>query len=181
MYLKNMGRNLLIIFLVLCCQAIEVSSASEEYVLGAGDVISITVFNESDMSISNVRIPKSGFVTFPYIGDIKATDVTLKTLKKRLIKQLKDGYLKKPQLVISIDEYRKFFINGQVKSPGGYPYVEGLTVRKAISIAGGLTDRASMAKASILREGKKKPEKLIGSIDRKMGPGDVLTIGESLF
>lgn len=171
----------MLIIIVLLQIGTTSNAYAEDYILGAGDTISVTVFNETDMSLPSVRIPKSGSITFPYIGDINVSGLTLEELKKKLIKKLKDGYLKKPQLVISIDTYRSFFVNGEVKAPGGYPYVEDLTVRKAIAIAGGLTDRASLSKMSLLKEGGGKASKIANSLDLKMNPGDVLTIGESLF
>ena len=155
--------------------------ADDDYILGPGDVISVNIFNESDMSVKGVRLSKTGVVTFPYIGDMKVTGLTLSTLKKKLLKKLKNGYLKHPQLVISIDQYRQFFVNGQVNNPGGYPYVEGLTIRKAITIAGGITDKASLSKILLLKEGHSIPLRLVRTLDKKIGPGDVLTIGESLF
>ena len=176
-----MNKRILYFLTILIFPCIGEGGSSDEYILGPGDVISISVFNEPDMSISEIRLPKSGVVTFPYIGDIKITGYSANGLKNILVKKLKNGYLKKPQLVISIDEYRHFFVNGQIKSPGGYPYVEGLTIRKAITIAGGLTDKASLAKLSLLKEGQKVPKRLGKSLEKKMGPGDVLTVGESLF
>jgi len=152
-----------------------------EYKLGPGDKISVTVYNESDLSISNVKIPKDGVISFPLLGEIKVSGNSLSSLKSNITKLLKDGYLKKPQIVISINEYRPFFINGQVKQPGGYPYVESLTVRKAIAIAGGLTDRASVAKIGLVPEGKVRSRTLRNGLDKPVNPGDIITIGESLF
>lgn len=160
---------------------ISTSVQSEEYILGAGDVISVTVFNEEDMSVPKIRVPKVGKVTFPFIGDVKVLGLTVRKLKKVLVKRLKNGYLKKPQLVINIIEYRPFFINGEVRSPGGYPYVEGLTIRKAIALAGGLTDRASIKKIGLVEEKNRKKRKRVKSLDVFMNPGDILTIGEALF
>ena len=156
-------------------------AVAEEYKLGAGDTISVTVFNEPDMSISRVRVPNVGKVTFPYIGDVNVSGLTIRKLKAVLVKRLKKGYLKKPQLVISIIEYRPFFVNGEVNSPGGYPYVEGLTIRKAIAISGGLTDRASLKKISLISENGTKKRQLTKSLEALMKPGDILTIGEALF
>lgn len=154
---------------------------SSEYKLGAGDTISITVFNEVDMSVPSVRITKVGKITFPLVGDVKVAGLTVRQLKKSLTKRLKDGYLKKPQLVISIIQYRPFFVNGEVKAPGGYPYVEGLTIRKAIAISGGLTDRASLKKIGLISEKSNKRKKTVKSLETIMKPGDILTIGEALF
>lgn len=177
----NNGSSIFALIMMLNLMFFNVSASAEEYVLGPGDSISVNVYNESDLSISNVKIPKDGKISFPLIGDVKAAGKTLRSLKKTLIKKLKNGYLKKPQLVVAIENYRPFFVNGQVNSPGGYPYVEGLTVRKAIAIAGGLTERAAISKMSLVREGKKKPKKIRNQMDKSMGPGDILAIGESLF
>jgi len=154
---------------------------SSEYVLSSGDTVSVTVFNEPEMSVPSVRVPKVGKVTFPLIGDVKVSGLTIRKLKKILTKRFKDGYLKNPQLVISILKYRPFFVNGEVKSPGGYPYVEGLTIRKAIAISGGLTDRASLKKIGLISEKSKKKRKYEKSLETVMKPGDILTIGEALF
>ncbi|MBE9490386.1 MAG: polysaccharide export protein [Bacteroidetes bacterium] len=170
-----------LIFMVIFISISFVNVSAGEYKLGAGDVISIVVFNEEDFSVPKIRVPKEGKVTFPFVGDIKITGLTIRKLKKFLVKRLKDGYLKKPQLVVNILQYRPFFVNGEVNSPGGYPFVEGLTVRKAIAISGGLTDRASLKKISLVIEGAKKRKKINKSLDVFMMPGDVLTIGEAMF
>jgi protein involved in polysaccharide export with SLBB domain len=82
---------------------------------------------------------------------------------------------------VSIDEYRNFFVNGQVEKPGGYPYSPGLTVRKAISIAGGFKERAARDKISIIRDddSTQTPKK----VDQNaiVFPGDILTVEESFF
>jgi len=177
------AKNLKIIYSITFIALIMLSTFANaaEYKLNSGDTISIIVFNEEDMTVRNVRVPKQGVITFPYLGEIKVSGLTLRKLKKKLVKKLKKGYLKKPELVINIESYRPFFVNGQVNSPGGYPYVDGLTVRKAIAIAGGLTDRASLKKVSLVVEGKKASKKIDKSLDVSMNAGDVLTIGESLF
>ena len=61
---------------------------------------------------------------------------------------LRDGYLRHPAVAVALKEYRLHFVHGEVHKPGGYPYREGLTVEKAIVLAGGLTERASKRKGS---------------------------------
>lgn len=68
---------------------------------------------------------------------------TLEEVKTTIHDGLLDGYLINPNVSVSILEYRPFFVNGQVMKPGSYPYHPGLTVNKAITIAGGFTERAS--------------------------------------
>jgi polysaccharide export outer membrane protein len=72
-------------------------------------------------------------------------------------------------------------MNGMVKSPGAFPYQPGLTVRKAVSLAGGLQDRASMRKMFVIRgdDSAQKSEKV--DMETRVFPGDVITIEESFF
>ncbi|MCA3033625.1 MAG: SLBB domain-containing protein, partial [Rhodocyclaceae bacterium] len=73
------------------------------------------------------------------------------------------------------------FVNGQVEKPGGYPYVPGLTVRKAISIAGGFKERASKEKINVIREDDVKGNATRIALDAPVQPGDILTVEESFF
>jgi len=175
---KNICKIVCILFVILLYSG---NIYCDEYKLGAGDSIEFSVFDEPDMRVPKLHISKVGKVSFPYIGDIKVVGLTVRKLKKLLVKRYKDGYLKNPQIVINIISYRPFFVNGEVSSPGGYPYVEGLTIRKAIAIAGGLTDRASLKKVSLMSESSSNVRRLKKSLDVSMKPGDILTIGEALF
>jgi len=102
-------------------------------------------------------------------------------LEVLLTKRLLDGYLKKPKVTVSVIEYRPFYVHGEVKKPGGYPYTNNMTVEKAIVVAGGLTERASKGKISILRESE--PQKMLKSVGLNVAvrPGDIITVGESFF
>ena len=82
---------------------------------------------------------------------------------------------------MAIEEYRNFFVNGMVEKPGGYPFAPGLTVRKAISIAGGFKERASREKINVIRDDdpKQTPRKV--DLSSAVLPGDILTIEESFF
>ena len=64
-------------------------------------------------------------------------------------------------LVVEPQDY-KFYASGEVKNPGGYPYKEGLTVHKALAMAGGLTEKAERGDVHILRAGKGQEETLVG-------------------
>jgi len=80
---------------------------------------------------------------------------------------------------VAILEFRLFFISGQVKRPGGYPYVQGLSVRKAIALAGGMTVRGSNKKINKILE--QTGEEVKVDINSKVAPGDTLYIGETFF
>jgi polysaccharide export outer membrane protein len=113
------------------------------YRLGAGDVISIYVVGEDDLKRERVRLNDAATIQYPVLGEIRILGLTIGELEQRITSGLKGRYLVNPKVVVNIEEYRPFFINGEVGKPGGYPYVPGLTLLKAITIAGGFKDRAS--------------------------------------
>jgi polysaccharide export outer membrane protein len=151
------------------------------YRLGAGDTISIRVVGEDDLRREHLRLSDAGTVSFPVLGEIKVKGMTVGELQAYITNGLKGGYLVHPQVTVSIDEYRSFFVNGMVEKPGGYPFSPGLTVRKAISIAGGFKERASRDKINIIHDDdpKQTPRKV--DLNSPVLPGDILTVEESFF
>ena len=158
--------------------------SSVGYKLGAGDMISIHVYDEEGLSLE-LRIGLSGEISYPLLGDVAVFGLTPKQLEKKLTLGLKGPYLIDPSVNVSILEYRPFYVIGQVKKPGSYPFHPGLTVDKAISIAGGFTERASKSSIFIMHddsrgatnEQKKTEVKLFDVIQ----PGDVVTVDQSFF
>lgn len=151
------------------------------YKLGSGDVISIRVFGEEDFTREKVRLNDAGTVPFPVLGEIAVLGRTVGEIERLITEKLKDGYLVNPKVTVWIEEYRSFFINGMVERPGAYPYQPGLTVRRAVSIAGGFKERASQSKMFVVREKdvRQKPTKV--ELQSEVGPGDTITIEESFF
>ena len=89
-------------------------------------------------------------------------------------------YLKKPDITITIVEYRQFYVNGEVDKPGGYSYREGMTVQRAITLAGGFTERASRNNIKLVREGSNGAA-INADFSTPVEPGDVITVEESFF
>ena len=157
------------------------SSELSVYKLGVGDVISVQVVGEDELKREKVRLSDAGTLSFPYLGEIRVRGMTVGTLEEFITKGLKGRYLLNPQVTVTIHEYRNFFVNGQVDKPGGYPFVPGLTVRKAISMAGGFKERASKEKINVIREDDVKgvPQKV--PLEAPVQPGDIITVEESFF
>ena len=151
-----------------------------KYRLGAGDVISINVLGEDDLKLK-VRLTDAGTIQYPVLGEIRVRGMTMGDLVKHITEGLKGRYLVDPKVTASVDEYRPFFINGEVYRPGGYPFVPGLTVFKAVSIAGGFKDRASKSKMFVIRDGSSSKQRENVQLDTGVFPGDILTIEESFF
>lgn len=151
------------------------------YELASGDVISIKVYGEDELTFENVLLTDAGTVSFPFLGEVNARGKTIAQLVQLITSGLKDGYLVNPRVTISINEYRKFFVNGAVEKPGGYPFQPGLTLRKAIAIAGGLTERGSETKIYIIKDRDPDKESQKTTLDAPILPGDIVTVEESFF
>jgi len=149
-----------------------------DYLLDSGDRISIKVFGEEELS-AEFTLSDAGTISYPFLGEIRARDMTIGSLSRLITNQLADGYIVNPSVNIEVIGYREFYINGQVEDPGAYPYQPGLTLQKAVALAGGYTERASGSKLYVLREGTSKRQKIRNNAN--IQPGDVITIEESFF
>jgi polysaccharide export outer membrane protein len=158
-------------------QAPELSS----YKLGSGDMISVRVLGEDDLKREKVRLSDAGTLSFPVLGEIKVKGMTVGALEDYITKGLKGRYLLNPQVTVAIEEYRNFYVNGMVEKPGGYPFSPGLTVRKAITLAGGFKERASREKINVIRDDDPKQTARRVEMSTAIFPGDILTIEESFF
>ncbi len=151
------------------------------YKLGVGDVISVQVVGEEDLKREKVRLSDAGTLSFPYLGEIRVRGLTVGELESFITKGLQGRYLLNPQVTVTMHEYRNFFVNGLVEKPGGYPFIPGLTVRKAISIAGGFKERAAKERINVIHEDDLKGNAKRISLDSAVKPGDILTVEESFF
>jgi polysaccharide export outer membrane protein len=120
-------------------------------------------------------------ISYPFLGDITVQGLTPREVELHIINGLKGDYLINPKVSVEIIEYRPFYVNGEVAEPGGFPYQPGITVRKAISIAGGFTERASASKIYVIREGRSDDRPARVRLDEKVGPGDIITVEQSFF
>lgn len=152
-----------------------------QYRLAAGDVIRINVFGEKELSIEEIRLTDAGTFSYPFIGEVRANGRTSRELEQVLIDSLKGDYLVDPRVTVSILSYREFFISGEVKSPGGYPYQPGLTLRRAVALAGGLTERASENRITIIRDSDPSRKASKATLDTEVQPGDTITIDQGFF
>lgn len=148
--------------------------------MGVADLVSVKVHGEDDLDLQT-RLDEKGTITFPFLGEIRAVGLTVRELESRISNGLRQGYLLNPEVQVRVIEYRPFYVNGEVKKPGGYPYVPGLTVQKAVSLAGGLTHLASKNKIYVIRETSTSGQREGVRLDGAVLPGDTLVIEEGLF
>ncbi|WP_261844959.1 polysaccharide biosynthesis/export family protein [Aliamphritea ceti] len=176
-------RSLLSLFSFVFVLLFSIQSAIAEdlsnYRIGSGDLLSIQVYGEEELSME-IRLSDAGSIAYPFLGELNALGNTIGELTSTIKTGLADGYLINPTVSITVAEYREFFINGEVEEPGGYPYQPGLTLQKAVAIAGGFTERASKSKLFIAREDQNGDPSRV-KLNTSIQPGDIITIEESFF
>ena len=152
----------------------------DNYTVSTDDTIQITIFDEPDLSLASVRIGAAGTVSMPLIGQVEVLGLSVSEIEMLLINEYLDGFLKKPKISVTILEYRPFYINGEVENPGSYSYRRGLTIEKAVTLAGGFTKRASRSSIEMVRETDKNSVIKV-DLRERVKPGDVITVNESFF
>lgn len=153
---------------------------SGDYILDAGDKIRILVYDEPDLTVE-LFITDDGKINFPLVGSVYVTGKTTRQVQNLIHNGLKGDYLLNPSVQVDIVTYRPFYIHGEVRRPGAYPYQPGLTVDQAVALGGGFTERASTSKMYIKTAfGAKKPREKV-SLTYSVGPGDTITIEQSFF
>jgi len=163
-------------------------------VLGPDDAVEIKVYLEESLS-SRYEIDSDGLITFPLLGALKAAGLTPSELADLVRTGLLDGYLRDPQVTVTVVEFnsRQVSIIGEVKKPGRYAYRDGMTLVEAIADAGGTTASALLSSIQVTRtvlnsetsQSKKnfavpfKDITLGRSPDFPLLPGDVVVVQES--
>ncbi|MGS2718000.1 polysaccharide biosynthesis/export family protein [Eionea flava] len=151
------------------------------YSLGYGDVVSIRVYGEEDLTVET-QLNDLGVISYPFLGELNVFGLTVTEIQEKIEIGLKDGYLVDPKVSVTVVTYRRFYVNGEVRQPGGFAFLPGLTVRKAISLAGGFTPRASQGKIYIIsdtEEGRSSPQRV--DLNSSVKPGDVITVKQRFF
>lgn len=173
-----MKKIILILFLFICSTL--QAAQSGDYILDAGDQIRILVYDEPDLTVE-LSITDDGKINFPLVGSIYVTGKTTRQVQKLIYSGLKGDYLLNPSVQVDIVTYRLFYIHGEVKRPGAYPYQPGLTVDQAVALGGGFTERASTSKMYIKNAFDASKSRKKVSLTYSVGPGDTLTIEQSFF
>ena len=155
-------------------EAAELVPLRDGYRIGPNDVIRIQVFGEEDLTVES-KVNGEGKINYPLLGMMHVDGRTIEELQQELTVRLAAGFVRQPKVSVSIVRHRNFYVGGEVKTPGGYPYEEGLTVQKALSLAGGLTEKADKQglKVTRLTDGR--------IVTLTIGPDDVIRPNDSLM
>lgn len=121
------------------------------YVIGAEDVLDISVWKEPDIS-RTVPVRPDGKISLPLLHDVQAAGLTPKQLGVLVTESLKK-FLTEPQVTVIVTAInsRRVYILGEVGRPGAYPLLPNMTVLQALSSAGGFTQYANSKKIYVLR------------------------------
>ncbi len=148
--MRNFFRYLLLTF-ALCSSAFAQTSPSAtaaasapkpEAILGAGDVVKITVFQQPDLTVDGARISEANQINFPLLGNVVIGGLSVSAAELKIAKLLRDGgFVLRPQVTIQVGQIRSSVISvlGQVAKPGRYPIeTVGAKVSEMIAVAGGV-------------------------------------------
>jgi polysaccharide export outer membrane protein len=152
----------------------------EAYRLGPGDKLKITIFGHPQES-GNFEIDGLGYLPYPLLGRVPAKDKTVAQLTEYLKVELNRTFIVDPRVSVEVLNYRPFYIYGEVNRAGSYPYVSGLTVRRAVAIAGGFTRRAREAPVTLVREDRSGVMKYDAQLEVPVLPGDIIEVERRLF
>lgn len=161
-------------------QAPQSAASAEGYVLGPNDRIRLKVYGEADIT-GEYEINSTGQVSIPLAGHIKAAGMTTRQLEKLIASALAKGLVRDPRVNVEIAQYRPYYILGEVKKSGEYPYRLGLTVMDAVASAGGFTYRANENKVYLRRAGAAVEETYALDAPVPVYPGDNIRIPERYF
>ena len=153
--------------------------AANSYRLGSGDRVRVVVFRHEDLS-GEFALDGAGNFAMPLVGEVQAYGLTTRELEQRIATKLQDGYLVDPQVSVEVLNYRPFYILGEVRQPGSYQFVNGMTVLNAVALAGGFTYRAKQNNFLLQRGGSNTAGREVAG-DTAILPGDIVTVQERFF
>jgi polysaccharide export outer membrane protein len=150
------------------------------YLLDGGDQLRVFVYGQPNLS-RIYTVDHAGNIVVPFIGVVRAQRRTTYQLARIIRKRLGARYVRDPQVTVDMQQHRPFFILGEVRNPGPYPYVNGMSVETAVAISGGYTPRTSEARFRVSRRVDGTIEVAKSGIDCVIRPGNTIKVRERFF
>ncbi len=149
------------------------SDGELEYTIGQGDVLDISVWEWPDLA-KTVIVRPDGRISFPLIGDLRVSGLTLTELDNQITENLKD-YILSPEVSVMLKEFggRKVILLGEVTAQGVYQPKGDSTVLEAIALSGGFTNDAVTSSVIIIRNVNKEPEAMRLNLSRALSGRDI--------
>lgn len=166
--------------------------ATDDTTLGPGDVFTVRVYAEEELSGSH-RVAPDGTIDFPLLGPVDVNGLEPPAVAARIQRQLRDrDYLRNPHVSVYVDEYasKRVSVVGAVANPGTFPLQPGMTVVQAISMAGGFSSLADRDATVVNRrlDGRTIQYRVpVGKVTRgqaediAVAAGDIIFVPERLF
>jgi polysaccharide export outer membrane protein len=161
-------------------QAITGSPEAPDYRLGPGDKVRVTVFGQPDLT-GTYSVDGTGRISFALVGRLDVGGLTAAEVQQLLVSKLSPNYIREASVTVEVINYRPFYILGEVRAPGSYSYVSGMTVLEAVVVAGGYTYRAREDSFYVLRTSRHNKEQLQADENTLVQPGDVIKVRERFF
>jgi polysaccharide export outer membrane protein len=140
----------------------------------------VVVFGQDGITGSYL-VDAGGNVSMPLVGIVPARGYTTAQLSAMIGQRLKQGYVREPHVTVAVENYRPFFILGEVTTPGQYPYVAHMTVQNAVAIAGGFAPRAKKDKVELTRNYGGQQIRTTVPLHYPLLPGDTIKVDERWF
>lgn len=185
-FIPRMIKHLMALGLAALAACAQVPTASPDvgsqpadegvYRLASGDLINVAVSGQPELS-GKLTIDPSGQVSLLHAGPVALSGKTLREAEVAITEQLKRE-LRSPIVTVNVAQYRAVFVTGEVRNSGGFAYLPGLTVLRAVALAGGFSPRASRTSFLVVREDGTRQK---AQESTPVRPGDTVQVGESLF
>ncbi len=146
--------------------------ADPNYIIGAHDVLDISVWKEENLT-KTVPVRPDGKISLPLLNDVQASGLTPTQLATEITQDLKK-FVTDPQVTVIVREInsQRVYLLGEVTRAGAYPLLPGMTVLQALSSAGGFTQFANLKKIYVLRVENGKQEKFPFNYKEALSKGD---------
>ncbi|KJR97921.1 MAG: periplasmic polysaccharide biosynthesis/export protein [Desulfobulbaceae bacterium BRH_c16a] len=164
--------------LIALCAALLVFSGgyialAQDYLVGPGDVLSITVYDNDDLK-TKVRVSSDGAIVMPLLGQVNVNKLSISAITEKITGLLADGYIVNPQVNVFVDEFRskKVVVLGNVNKPGLIELSGPTTFLELISKAGGF-DKDAGDTATIKRKGTGQENVIVINLISLVRGGDL--------
>lgn len=161
-------------------RSVEGADPLEPYVLDTGDRLRIFIYGQPNLS-RLYTVDQAGKISVPLIGQVVARGKTTSQLEHAIANRLGAEFVKDPVVTVDIHQNRPFFILGEVRNAGQFPFVSGMTIETAVAIAGGYSERASQRSFRVSRRVNGYVEEIEATSGFSLQPGDTIYVFERYF
>ena len=170
----------------------EEANSPEKYIIGAGDLLEISVWNHPELT-KEVSVRPDGWISLPLAGEVFSFGMSPGALSDTIREKLLQ-YIKDPHVSVIVSKYRskKILVIGEVKKPGSYQYEGGLTAFDAIGLAEGYNTHAQLKSILVVRDPYLKPVFYVANLYKvihdgnmrenvSLLPGDIVYVPENFI